>query len=176
MASALPEVLPVAEVVPALERCHDAGVSSTRDDELDEFAVECGWFDDELDELVAGYGCRSTRMTRLSYRGVSVVGLRWLEPLWPGVDGFRTVASTRRRSSACCSAGNRRMSPLDDERALSHDGGRPDSVLELELVLTSGLLLLAVVVLAACAWVNWGGAAFEVAAGAIPSGNGALSS
>ena len=76
MASALPEVLPVAEVVPALERCHGAGVSSTRDDELDEFAVECGWFDDELDELVAGYGCRSTRMMRLSYRGASVVGLR----------------------------------------------------------------------------------------------------
>ena len=66
------------------------------------------------------------------------------------------------------------MSPLDDERALSHDGGRPDSVLELEL--TIGLLLLAVVVLAACAGVNWGGAAFEVAAGAIPSsGGGALS-
>ena len=76
MASALPEAVLTATVVSALERCHGAGVSSTRDDELDEFAVECGWYDDELDELVAGYGCRSTRIVRLSYRGVSVVGLR----------------------------------------------------------------------------------------------------
>ena len=173
VASALPEVLPAAEVVPALERCHSAGVSSARDDELDEFAVECGWCDDELEELVAGYGCRSTRMTRLSYRGVSAVRVRWSEPLWP--DGFRTVASTRRRIAACWSAGSMRTSPLDDGCALSHDGGRLGSVL-LELVLTIGLLLLAVVVLAACAGVNWGGAAFEVAAGAIPSsGGGAVS-
>ena len=124
---------------------------------------------------MAEYGCRSTSMTRLSYRGVSVVGLRCSEPLWPGPDGFRTVASTRRRIAACWSAGSRRTSPLDDARALSQDGGRPDSVL-LELELTIGLLLLAVVVLAACAGVNWGGAAFEVAAGAIPSSGGGAGS
>ena len=159
MASALTEVLLDAEAVSVVWRCHGAGVSCGRDDELDEL-VSCGR-EDELDELVVGCGCISTVMVRLS------------EPLW--FDGFRTVAPTRRRISSCCHAGSWRTSPLDDGCALSQDGatGRPNSVL---LELKTGLLLFAVVVLAACAGVNWGSGALEVAAGAIPSSGGGTGS